>query len=230
MATEPIPRWTDREDAKLKRYVRLGYSDAAIAGIMNGRSRGAVKHRRLVLGLLIRKGSKQCRPGTDELGTIRQMAADGYSAGQIGESVGRTKNSVIGICKRNGIALRGRCGRPATGTRRPTATAPTPTVKPAPEPQPQPEPVTPETKTQPPLRLPLVSVEALDGEPPGGGTYRPRHYRVNGLRHTQCRYPVTDDAPHRFCGLPVIGESSYCEAHHAICCHRKLKPLKGLPP
>lgn len=37
------------------------------------------------------------------------------------------------------------------------------------------------------------------------------------LRRDQCRYAVTDDKPHLFCGQPVEKGSSYCEFHTNIC-------------
>jgi GcrA cell cycle regulator len=45
-----------------------------------------------------------------------------------------------------------------------------------------------------PLRLPLVALEAW-----------------------QCRYSVTAQAPHVFCGHPRQGKSGFCAFHHALC-------------
>lgn len=37
------------------------------------------------------------------------------------------------------------------------------------------------------------------------------------LNSDECRYPVTDAAPHRFCGHPQTLGSHYCAEHHATC-------------
>jgi len=37
------------------------------------------------------------------------------------------------------------------------------------------------------------------------------------LRANQCRYPVTDESPHLFCGAPRKAESAYCPFHHRVC-------------
>ena len=47
----------------------------------------------------------------DVVETVRALAARGLSASMIGPHVGKTRNAVIGLCQRRGIALRG-AGRP----------------------------------------------------------------------------------------------------------------------
>jgi hypothetical protein len=42
----------------------------------------------------------------EEMATLRELAAAGYTAYQIGEAVGRSRNAVIGQCHRRGIELK----------------------------------------------------------------------------------------------------------------------------
>jgi hypothetical protein len=37
------------------------------------------------------------------------------------------------------------------------------------------------------------------------------------LTESMCRYVVTDDAPHLFCGQVKVIGSSFCEFHHQRC-------------
>ena len=37
------------------------------------------------------------------------------------------------------------------------------------------------------------------------------------LKPRQCRYAVTEDGPHLFCGQPQQDGSPYCAAHHNLC-------------
>ena len=47
-----------------------------------------------------------------EVAIARRLAAEGLSARQIGDELGRTKNSVIGLCGRKGITLQRKLGGP----------------------------------------------------------------------------------------------------------------------
>lgn len=44
----------------------------------------------------------------------------------------------------------------------------------------------------------------------------PKRLGVLELTDRVCRYPVTDDLPHQFCGHPVLKGKVYCGAHHAV--------------
>jgi hypothetical protein len=44
--------------------------------------------------------------GDEEMATLRELAAAGYTAYQIGEAVGRSRNAVIGQCHRRDIELK----------------------------------------------------------------------------------------------------------------------------
>lgn len=43
----------------------------------------------------------------------------------------------------------------------------------------------------------------------------------------QCRFPITDESPHYFCGEPTDGRS-YCPAHDERCHAGQGKPWQGL--
>lgn len=49
---------------------------------------------------------------------------------------------------------------------------------------------------------------------------------ITDLTTSQCRWPITADAPFLFCGDARKTGSSYCEAHHEVAVvKRKVKPL-----
>jgi hypothetical protein len=48
------------------------------------------------------------------------------------------------------------------------------------------------------------------GEPPPGSV------PLQVLTSSRCRFPFGDRAPFRFCGVEVIGGSSWCKVHHEV--------------
>jgi len=51
---------------------------------------------------------------------------------------------------------------------------------------------------------------------------------LKDLRHDQCRYPLTQEAPYVFCGRQKAGGSSYCPRHHALCITKRVRPIEFL--
>lgn len=45
---------------------------------------------------------------------------------------------------------------------------------------------------------------------------------------THCRYPLTDESPHYFCGEGVPEGRSYCRAHDKLCYAGQGKPWEAL--
>jgi hypothetical protein len=39
---------------------------------------------------------------------------------------------------------------------------------------------------------------------------------LHDLDHDQCRYPLTSDRPHGFCGAPKLPRKSYCNDHQIL--------------
>jgi len=128
---------------------------------------------------------------------MARMAGQGKSGSEIGEALGRPRNSVIGRCTRQGIKLRGRKiankgGRPrkAIAQPNPPAQPVAPIVSPQPRPSAQPEP--------------------------------PRMITLMQLTRSSCRFPFGDPKKpdFRYCGLSQHGDSPYCEAHQALAYNR----------
>jgi GcrA cell cycle regulator len=49
------------------------------------------------------------------------------------------------------------------------------------------------------------------------------------LEDHHCRWALTNDLPHLFCGHPKVDGSSYCEAHHALSRNRVPMRLRIIP-
>lgn len=76
------------------------------------------------------------------------------------------------------------------------------------------------------LNLPLVTVKkkrVVTWRNRAKHPYRAKHYHVTSLRQTtehgpgQCRFPVTEELPHAFCGKTCAPDSAWCPDHHGIC-------------
>jgi hypothetical protein len=52
--------------------------------------------------------------------------------------------------------------------------------------------------------------------------------QLKELRHDQCRYPLTAEAPFIMCGRQTAGRKSYCAKHYALCVTKKVRPLEFL--
>jgi GcrA cell cycle regulator len=131
---------------------------------------------------------------------LRKLAGRGWSSVDIAhefEAEGVSKNSIIGACRRMGIALKYKPpeGRPRTSTKprkRRKMTAPAQPPKPEPAPAPTPAP--------------------------------PRPCTILELENTSCRWILTDAAPWTYCGSPeadLTGGRSYCREHSRVAYGRR---------
>ena len=77
------------------------------------------------------------------------------------------------------------------------------------------------TETGESKRVPLKKVRLLKAPPlVPPKQVDPHNLTLMELERHHCRYIVTaDDEEARFCGLPVVEGSSYCQYHHSICKH-----------
>ena len=130
---------------------------------------------------------------------MARMAAIGKSGSEIGEALGRPRNSVIGRCNRQGIKLRGR--KVANKGGRPRKAAPV--VQPK------------------PLAQPSALIAVPQPRPPAQPE-SPRMITLMQLTRSSCRWPFNDPKKpdFRYCGLSQHGDSPYCEAHQALAYNR----------
>lgn len=128
---------------------------------------------------------------------LREMAAAGKSASQIGAMVGKSRNAVCGRAHRIGANLAGFSGLRYTHSRRGKRQKLTAMVFKLPKDRKAP-PVTPAFRAQERVTDPL-------------------NLTILEVRDGLCRYPVTRDRPFLFCGHATNGDQSYCGYHHAIC-------------
>jgi hypothetical protein len=134
---------------------------------------------------------------------LRDLAAKGFSASQIGNTIGKSKNSIIGMARRKKIKLSG-----SNGSRKPDYTENTdfpqnPAV---------------ESLTMPEAtKLPKIRFDA-----PNQRKQAPPSKAITLLERTsdQCGWIIGEVVTNsRICGEPVIEGSSYCANHHSICHH-----------
>lgn len=52
--------------------------------------------------------------------------------------------------------------------------------------------------------------------------------KLADMDHTQCRYPLTQEAPFVFCGREKDGCSSYCARHHKLCVKKTVRAIDFL--
>ena len=130
--------------------------------------------------------------------TLRRMAAEGAWACEIGEALGRSKNSVIGRSHRLGVQLLGgKSGPKPQQAAKPRAPCP---VK---------SPVLPVERA---VTLVIPPIAPLPAE-----TF-PQMIRLVQLRERTCRWPYGDPKQDsfRFCGKETDGTGPYCAEHHAM--------------
>ena len=127
---------------------------------------------------------------------MARMAGQGKSGSEIGEALGRPRNSVIGRCNRQGIKLRGRKVANKGGRPRKAISPPKPLAQPA---------------------APIVSPQPRPPQPES-----PRMITLMQLTRSSCRWPFNDPKKpdFRYCGLSQHGDSPYCEAHQALAYNR----------
>lgn len=128
-----IVRWTEADDEKLRRTAGEQCTIAAVAKSFPAISIYAVKRRMKKLGIKPALPRNNQRTDPELIERIRQLAANGCSAGKIEQLTGKTRNAVIGLCHRYRIPLKGRragktYARARTRTALPSDLPPAPTV------------------------------------------------------------------------------------------------------
>lgn len=128
---------------------------------------------------------------------LRALFHDGLSASQMGGELGVSRSAVLGKLRRLGLQ-RGRA------IARPDAKAPR-------------KPRGPYKRV--PWAVPAVAEapRQANTEPARAFVPEPRFAcTILDLTNETCRYPITDDLPHMFCGTPgadLAGGMPYCQAH-----------------
>jgi hypothetical protein len=137
---------------------------------------------------------------------LTELWLSGYSSGECARRLGVSRNAAIGKLKRLGLLGRDRPRLPIMA-RRVDIQLPTdfpkvinrppkkPRIRQNQRPLPPPEPY---QAPPPPPVPPIGSFSLLD------------------LRHNSCRWPNGERPDYRFCGMPRVGEGSYCAEHHAM--------------
>jgi len=121
---------------------------------------------------------------------VAELWAQGYTASQIGAVFGVSRNSIIGLCHRQGYTCPPRRTKP---------TSPPPPLR---KRRPLPREVRPMDTRIPPAP-PLPAPEPL---PIGTLT-------IMDLLDHHCRWP-TGEPPYHYCGATARTGSSYCPDHH----------------
>jgi hypothetical protein len=136
--------------------------------------------------------------------TLRKLAARGWSSVDIAhefEAEGVSKNSIIGACRRMGIALKYKPpeGRPRARPRRYRTRKKAPTM-------PSPNGLPPQKPAPPAAPAPPQPCTILD------------------LTNQSCRWVLTDAAPWTYCGSPeadLTGGTPYCREHSRVAYGRR---------
>jgi GcrA cell cycle regulator len=140
---------------------------------------------------------------------LKELWAEGHTGLTIGRQFGISRSAVIGKISRLGLSHKPRPRLPTVPLQAISVPKPvrkgqkrseTRPLKRNNRPLPPPEPY---QAPRPPPDPPIGSFDLLE------------------LRHGHCRWPSAGDGPKwTFCGRPRAGESSYCEAHHALAHNR----------
>jgi GcrA cell cycle regulator len=164
------------------------------------------------------KGKTRSKKHPEEkIERVRELAAQGHSAGEIAKTLVVTRNVIMGICFRAGITLGGgRGGRP-----RKDKPKLTPKIKPKAKAKPKvkAKPKAPLLPSGPQAEFSgrrgkeLVGYETHQGVP------------LLSLGNSSCRWPLGEmlDAPTRFCGREA--EGIYCPVHLHV---RKYGSSRGI--
>jgi len=133
----------------------------------------------------------------------------GYSSGECARRLGVSRSAAIGKINRLGLMRRDRPRLPMM------ARAPAQILL-----------KTTEQVSKPPQKprkrqntRPLAPPEPYQAPPPPPVPPIGR-FNLLDLRHNSCRWPNGERPDYRFCGMPRVGESSYCSEHHAMAHNR----------
>lgn len=139
----------------------------------------------------------QRRWEADDIRVIGKLAKAGCSSAQIAGEFGVSRNTIIGVCYRNGIALGGADPCPKRRSRCANAI----NVRRAAEKR-------KEARQRLTAPIPLKQPEP----PPAPVLSAPEGIRLEDLTNTTCRWPLLDKPPQRFCGAHTDC-GSYCADH-----------------
>lgn len=237
--TRRYNRWSAAEDAELRRLVAEGRTKQDICRSIDGRHPETVRDRFSVLGLTPREmtaaeRSEVARLRMSHLATpqnvvaeVRRLANERLLAEQIGRHVGKTKNAVIGLCRRNGIELwrdnglgAGRPGRPK-GSGKSSSQGKLPTCGPPP------------FGRSPPVMKPKApcvkdgkkATPVVPAMPASIGRVSIAKAGLRDCRYIGERPAIVDADTPVFCGAQVGARAdgtlaSYCPTHLAACTAR----------
>lgn len=135
---------------------------------------------------------------------LTTMANEGKSASEIGAVVGCSRNAVLGACHRRGMSTRGIAAAPGRPPRKPKVARNRPLKK---------------TRVVERPSGPPVELLAVEGTSLRTVAVETLNVALLDLAAHHCRFPVEiAGEPMRYCGRPKVTDSSYCHAHHALCC------------
>jgi hypothetical protein len=132
------------------------------------------------------------RWSADSIDYIRTLANSGQSGREIAARFGVTRNTIIGICHRNAIALGGR-RHSGSRSEKAQANAVSPGL------------VLKRKEARQRTTAPVKRIDPPKPPPVEGILF-------DALSRTSCRWPVTDALPHKFCGAHAEG-GRYCPHH-----------------
>lgn len=188
--------WTDAERSRL-RELRPHMALKQIAAAL-GRPLGSVAHESARMKLFRPRGTSWTN---EEMDRIAAWWPD-YSASEIGEKLGRSRNAVIGVVHRVRAKLDLRCKTTAHPVR---SFDPQRLPRPAPQPRPR--------KPKPNRNHRCVGIQC--------------HCRLVDLNDINCRWPYGDpkDSDFYFCGAIAVAGRPYCHSHlHEAHHERSLDP------
>ena len=142
----------------------------------------------------------------EELKELRNLASKGFSALAISRIlIGRTRNSVIGVCHRNGIQLQNKNGSMVAAERALLPSVPK-RVRPS---RSKPRPIGPNFDPLPKAYI-VRKTTIVDDE-----NFVPMNIKITDLRHSHCRSVVgeIDAGDTMYCGHEVVPGKSWCPHH-----------------
>ena len=200
-------QWYDEDVDKVRRLIGEGRTVAQIAELLSrspGSIKGCMSHHKIRMP----NYTQGKRASEDDIRVIRQMVSEGSSTKEIGERLGRTRSSVIGIMHRNGIkSIYGpRRSKPPADPMRPTKFRTKPTKQ-----------------TTPNIEIREKHVEPVEDFVVPEEERRGLVDRLD----TQCCFPIGDPRSPGFhyCHHERIPGQQYC-AHHMAVMYGKRKAQK----
>jgi GcrA cell cycle regulator len=145
----------------------------------------------------------------EDMETLKRMTVEGHSASEIGSTLGRTRNAIVGKWYRAGISVPKktptgrRRGRKITGPAQPRPPLPK---------------RAPRVRPKAPRGLPRWKPKASSPPPPNGEVVillPPLNVELKDLPSNGCTWPMNDGGPFLYCGRDREGDRSYCPGHRS---------------